>query len=75
MTMQEQAVDLDGMMALIENKPASVAATAPNRSLLGFCADLRPAPSVEAIDEARGEIGRNSPVMLTDAARHRSHAA
>ena len=28
----------------------------PNRSLLGLCADLGPAPSAEEIDEARREM-------------------
>lgn len=51
---------VERVMPQIERELASTANT-PKRSLLGICADLGPAPSAEAIAEARREMWANFP--------------
>jgi hypothetical protein len=51
---------IERMMPQIERDLAATSKT-PKRSLLGICADLGPAPSSDAIDEARRAMWANFP--------------
>ena len=51
---------IERMMPQIEDELASATKT-PRVSLFGICKDLGPAPSAEAIDEARREAWANFP--------------
>lgn len=51
---------VEHVMPQIEQELAS-AMKAPKRSLLGICADLKPAPSAETIDEVRRNMWRSFP--------------